>query len=523
MTTCHAPQPYPSAGISTPNPTTSSHADPYDVLGLDHDATPAQIKSAYRKLALQYHPDRRAQSPPTQAAADNDDTNETNNGNKDDGGGGDCSQEDQKPPTPTVAAADEEEAAMKESADNKFAAISAAYAILSDPTKKSEYDHLYKFGAFDDLMCGSRGCGHNTNGHNKAAPPKTNNYRYVENLSGGYYKPGYVPPKQTGPSSNNMPGGFTVPPSFQQQYEAAFSNNMQSQDSFFDDLIYSPKSSPASQSEQANLNSNNNNPASASANANEQQQQKKKPTGIGYSIPPLGKHLSIHVPSRQEIMMNMTQAQMSSMMSGGDDNADGTKGGAANKIGSHLFGARVTISSQQTKSSHGDLKSLAAGVMGGCAGCAAEGEESDNTNTTQSNNAVKKKKQPEKTVVSKTTRIAKGKKRQVTRTAKLHVDGTKEVIVEENGVVVRRYVEECIAPPHHPVNGHTNASSNGNSNNDKETSANNDQAQDFRDDNSGKQKDNSNDNEEEPGTGGLRKEDKFTLMGLFKACYSPCR
>ncbi|MDE6691089.1 MAG: DnaJ domain-containing protein [Clostridia bacterium] len=29
----------------------------YDVLGVAKDATPDQIKSAYRKLAKQYHPD----------------------------------------------------------------------------------------------------------------------------------------------------------------------------------------------------------------------------------------------------------------------------------------------------------------------------------------------------------------------------------------------------------------------------------------------------------------------------------
>ncbi|HZW55570.1 MAG TPA: molecular chaperone DnaJ [Nitrososphaerales archaeon] len=64
--------------------------DYYEVLGVSKDATPDQIKSTYRKLALQYHPDRN-KSP---------------------------------------------------SAEEKFKEISEAYAILSDDQKRAQYDQF---------------------------------------------------------------------------------------------------------------------------------------------------------------------------------------------------------------------------------------------------------------------------------------------------------------------------------------------------------------------------------------------
>jgi molecular chaperone DnaJ len=68
----------------------SSKRDYYDVLGVSRDASKAEIKKAYRKLALKYHPDR----------------------NKD------------------------------PEASKKFKEISEAYAVLSDKEKRAQYDRF---------------------------------------------------------------------------------------------------------------------------------------------------------------------------------------------------------------------------------------------------------------------------------------------------------------------------------------------------------------------------------------------
>lgn len=66
--------------------------DYYEVLGVSRDASPDEIKKAYRKLARQYHPD---------ANADN-----------------------------------------KETAEAKFKEIAEAYAVLNDPEKRAAYDQF---------------------------------------------------------------------------------------------------------------------------------------------------------------------------------------------------------------------------------------------------------------------------------------------------------------------------------------------------------------------------------------------
>jgi curved DNA-binding protein CbpA len=73
-------------------------SDPYKALNLPHSATAEQIKSAYRSLARKYHPDRAR--------------------------------------NPDLAAKD-------------FSEVTAGYAILNDPKRKAEYDHVYKYGGYD--------------------------------------------------------------------------------------------------------------------------------------------------------------------------------------------------------------------------------------------------------------------------------------------------------------------------------------------------------------------------------------
>ena len=65
--------------------------DYYEVLGLSKGASESEIKSAFRKMAMKYHPDR-------------------NPGDKE--------------------------------AEEKFKEVNEAYSILSDPEKKSKYDQF---------------------------------------------------------------------------------------------------------------------------------------------------------------------------------------------------------------------------------------------------------------------------------------------------------------------------------------------------------------------------------------------
>lgn len=81
--------------------------DPYEILGVDKDASPILIKKTYKKLCLKHHPDKIKQ----------------------------LNQEDQP------EAASEEEL---------FTKIQFSYSILSDPVKRNRYDTLGSLSEFSD-------------------------------------------------------------------------------------------------------------------------------------------------------------------------------------------------------------------------------------------------------------------------------------------------------------------------------------------------------------------------------------
>ncbi len=82
--------------------------DYYDILGVDEDASDKEIKKAYRKKAMEYHPDRNPDDP---------------------------------------------------EAEQKFKEASEAYEVLSDPEKRQRYDQFGHDGVDSGAGGGRRGRG----------------------------------------------------------------------------------------------------------------------------------------------------------------------------------------------------------------------------------------------------------------------------------------------------------------------------------------------------------------------------
>lgn len=94
-------------------PSTTATKTHYEVLELPQDTTPTDIKKAYRRLALQYHPDK-----------------------------------NQDP-----------------SATDKFRAVSEAYEVLSDEGQRKEYDHILRGGGGGGGGGFGNGAGHHQYHH----------------------------------------------------------------------------------------------------------------------------------------------------------------------------------------------------------------------------------------------------------------------------------------------------------------------------------------------------------------------
>jgi curved DNA-binding protein CbpA len=114
--------------------------DPYQTLGLTHVAPQGDIKRAYRQLAMRLHPDRLTRMK--------------------------ASPEDIQ-----VATA-------------KFAAVTSAYSLLSDEKRKQQYDHIYKYGGFDDLP--EKIAPPTRTGYDKPSPSSNNKQRRKTQMGIGY-------------------------------------------------------------------------------------------------------------------------------------------------------------------------------------------------------------------------------------------------------------------------------------------------------------------------------------------------
>lgn len=129
--------------------------DYYKILGIEKTATEAEIKSAYRKLSMKYHPDRHVN----------------------------------------------DSEADKKAAEEKFKEIAEAYGVLSDKEKRAQYDNPSPFGNFSgadfggydpfdifNMFSGRGGSRSNANSHPKGQDVRLHTTVSLEDLYNSKYK-----------------------------------------------------------------------------------------------------------------------------------------------------------------------------------------------------------------------------------------------------------------------------------------------------------------------------------------------
>jgi len=105
--------------------------NPYHVLQIRHDATPSEIREAYRRLSLLHHPGRRRK--------DHHGVGKNNNGETSGGGGGVTWSNSGS----TTAAATTATAATSSRSSQIFQAIAASYETLLDNDARERFDMLW--------------------------------------------------------------------------------------------------------------------------------------------------------------------------------------------------------------------------------------------------------------------------------------------------------------------------------------------------------------------------------------------